>query len=137
MDSLSALRSRSETSVHRFSAVSSCWRSTRTELAPLAADGKEGEHSSVQKRSQCLFTTSPEHEKQGHFQGFLVNPQTPPHLWRSSGQKVYSLGKTGRAQEISRRHEADGRCGKACDRVALYTGAGPSFEGFDLSFISS
>src|SRR5262245_26721351 len=68
VDSLSALRSRSETSVHRSSAVSNCWRSTpRGKL--LSTSRKEGEHSSVSGREQWPSVTSRRDEKQAHLQG--------------------------------------------------------------------
>src|SRR4029453_7881824 len=82
VDSLSALRSRSETSVHRSSAVSNCWRSTpRGKL--LSTSRKEGEHSSVFAREQCPPTTCRELQKVADFQAFPGHPQRPPQLWRS------------------------------------------------------
>src|SRR5918994_790151 len=132
VDSLSALRSRSETSVHRSSAVSNCWRPTRLRSSSRCGR-KEAEHSSVSASAQRLFATGPTGVKVADFQVFSRLPQTPPHLWRSGGGQLYSLGKTRSAQGLSRARTVFHRCGKACDRVALYTAPKPLVRGASIT----
>src|SRR5215217_2096653 len=89
VDSLSALRSRSDTSVHRSSALSSCcWLSTPVEKLLWLAAGKRGEHSSVATLAQRPLTTGPERTKVRPLQAFRAIPQAPP-------QPVEKQGATG------------------------------------------
>jgi hypothetical protein len=63
--------------------------------------------------------------KAAFLQAFCACPQPPPQLWRKLGDNLFSVGKTASAQGLSRVCQVFHSCGKACGRVALYTGATP------------